>query len=214
MAEQDKIAEALLNNETYDPFRIGESFEPAEAAGAINAVLQTAPLASAGSQPEPGFEEQLKVEKDSKGNLFESKAPKSTEPDWEMAEAVPITETDMVGDLLQDQEAQDKEQFVFLTQADADMGVVSDNLDELARHIEAFSVGEDPTGELAGAHGRQLDRRRRWTIPSRLLSGALPSCFPAGGCWCPSGAGSPPWQSTRHLQKRQQEVVQFLDANS
>ena len=29
-----------------------------------------------------------------------SKPPKSSEPDWEMAEAAPITETDMVGDLL------------------------------------------------------------------------------------------------------------------
>ena len=61
-----------------------------------------------------------------------------------MAEAVPITETDMVGDLvLHDQEAQDKEQFVFLTQDDADMGVVS--LDELTKHIDALSMGADPT---------------------------------------------------------------------
>ena len=38
--------------------------------------------------------------------------PKSSEPDWEMADTVPVTEAELVGDLLKDQEEDDRAQFV------------------------------------------------------------------------------------------------------
>ena len=63
-AEQPKIIDALINNRDYDPFGLAASFTPSEAAGAINAVVANAPLASASSQPDAGLEEQPKVELD------------------------------------------------------------------------------------------------------------------------------------------------------
>ena len=75
-----------------------------------------------------------------------------------MADAVPITETDTVGELLQNQDRQDKDQFVFLSEADANMDTVSQHLDDLTKHIKALSMGQNPDGEAAGVHGPQLDQ--------------------------------------------------------
>lgn len=67
---------------------------------------------------------------------------KKSEDEWEVAEAIPITEKDMVGDILQDQETKNREQFkLFLTQEDADMAVVTDKLDDLTKHIAKLSTG-------------------------------------------------------------------------
>ena len=56
MSEKDKVAEAAMRGESYDPFGVAEMFEPAAAAEAISAVVQNAPSASAGAglgaQPE------------------------------------------------------------------------------------------------------------------------------------------------------------------
>ena len=57
MSEKDKVAEALLRGESYDPFGIAESFEPA---AAINAGVQ-----KASSQPNAGLEKQPKVSRSS-----------------------------------------------------------------------------------------------------------------------------------------------------
>lgn len=48
----------------------------------------------------------------------------------------------MVGDILQDQEAKDREQFVFRTHEDASMDTVADQLDDLTKHIQKLSMGE------------------------------------------------------------------------
>lgn len=56
-------------------------------------------------------------------------------------EAVPITETDMVGSILQDQEMKDREEYVFLTMDDADMGDVCQQLDSLTGHSTRLSNG-------------------------------------------------------------------------
>ena len=42
--------------------------------------------------------EKMDLEKDDKEDTR-----KSSEPDWEMAEVIPVTENEMVGDLIQDQ---------------------------------------------------------------------------------------------------------------
>ena len=92
-----------------------ESFAPSAAADAINAVL--APSASAA-----GLEAQVEP--------MESEKVKSDD-EWQLADAMPITEADMVGNILRDQEEKDREQYVFLTEADADMSDVKDKLDAL-----------------------------------------------------------------------------------
>ena len=38
------------------------------------------------------------------------------------------------------------------------MGDVSEKLDDLTKRIKALSMGEDPTGDVAGADGPQLDQ--------------------------------------------------------
>ena len=151
MAEKDKVAAALLRGEDYDPFGIAaaaqpspsgpqptastpegdvlmadleESFAPSAAADAINAVL--APSASAA-----GLEAQVEP--------MESEKVKSDD-EWQLADAVPITEADMVGNLLQEQEEKDREQYVFLTEADADMSDVKEKLDSLTEQIHRLSV--------------------------------------------------------------------------
>ena len=151
MAEKDKVAAALLRGEDYDPFGIAaaaqpsssgpqptastpegdvlmadleESFAPSAAADAINAVL--APSASAA-----GLEAQVEP--------MESEKVKSDD-EWQLADAVPITEADMVGSFLQDQEEKDREQYVFLTEADADMSDVKEKLDSLTEQIHRLSV--------------------------------------------------------------------------
>ena len=142
MAEKDKVADAA-------------------AAEAISAVVQNAPSVSASSQGDAGFERQPVVElekQDKEAKVEDVPSPKSSEPDLEMADPIPVTETEMVGDLIQDQEAQDKAQFVFSSEADADMEKVSEQLDGLTKHIKALSVGEDPTGDQAQQHGPQPDQ--------------------------------------------------------
>jgi len=67
---------------------------------------------------------------------------KKSDEEWDITDAIPITETDTVGDILQHQEAKDREQFVFLTQEDASMEKVMDQLDDLTQHIKKVSMGE------------------------------------------------------------------------
>ena len=67
---------------------------------------------------------------------------KKSDDDWMIADPVPLTETEMVGSFLQDQEKKDREQYVFLTQEDADMETVKDHLSALTEHIHRLSVGE------------------------------------------------------------------------
>ena len=47
MAEKDKVAEAAIRGEHYDPFGVAEMFESSAAVEAINAVVQNAPSVSA-----------------------------------------------------------------------------------------------------------------------------------------------------------------------
>ena len=53
-----------------------------------------------------------------------------------------LTETEMVGSFLQDQEKKDREQYVFLTQEDANMETVKDHLSDLTEHTSTGSVWE------------------------------------------------------------------------
>ena len=103
---------------------LAASFDPSAAAGAINAVI-VPPTSAAGL--EDGVEH-MEVDKKS-------------DDDWMIADPVPLTETEMVGTFLQDQE-KDREQYVFLTQEDADMETVKDHLSALTEHIHRLSVGE------------------------------------------------------------------------
>ena len=100
------------------------AFEPSAAAGAINAVI-VPPTSAAGL--EDGVEH-MEIDKKS-------------DDDWMIADPVPLTETEMVGTFLQDQEKKDREQYVFLTQEDADMETVNDHLSALTEHIHRLSVG-------------------------------------------------------------------------
>ena len=61
---------------------------------------------------------------------------------WMIADPVPLTETEMVGSLLQDQEKKDREQYVFLIQEDADIETLHDHLSALTEYIHRLSVGE------------------------------------------------------------------------
>ena len=106
MAEKDKVAEAAMRGEIYDPFGISESFEHVAAADAINAVAQNAPSAPSGLevQPEVGLVDQDTVME----NKEDVPSPKSPEPEWELADPIPVTAAGLVGDLLQDQEEEDR----------------------------------------------------------------------------------------------------------
>lgn len=53
----------------------------------------------------------------------------------------------MVGDILQDQEAKDREQFVFLTQDDVDMTAAEDKLAD-PKQIHKLPMGEEQTEEV------------------------------------------------------------------
>ena len=108
------------------------SFDPSAVAGAINAVI-VPPTSAAGL--EDGVEH-MEVDKKS-------------DDDWLIADPVPLTETEMVGTFLQDQEKKDREQYVFLTQEDANMETVKDTLSELTEHIHRLSVG-DFQADVAG----------------------------------------------------------------
>ena len=107
MAEKDKVAEAAIRGESYDPFGIAESFEPAAAADAINAVMG-APSVSAPAGLERQTEVELVDKEKDKEKMMETQdeaeRPKSPEPDWEMADPVPATDMELVGDLLKEQE--------------------------------------------------------------------------------------------------------------
>ena len=165
MAEKDKVAEAAIRGESYDPFGIAESFEPAAAADAINAVMG-APSVSAPA----GLERQTEVElvdkdKDKEKMMEtqdEAERPKSPEPDWELADPVPATDMELVGDLLKEQEEEDLAQFVFLSEWKPDdtehtLKEVTSQLDDLTKHIQELSVGGDPMGTKTDLHGPQMD---------------------------------------------------------
>ena len=104
---------------------LAASFDASAAAGAINAVI-VPPTSAAGL--EDGVEH-MEVDKKS-------------DDDWLIADPVPLTETEMVGAFLQDQEKKDREQYVFLTEEDADMETVKDHLSALTEHIHTLSVGD------------------------------------------------------------------------
>ena len=165
MAEKDKVAEAAIRGESYDPFGIAESFEPAAAADAINAVMG-APSVSAPA----GLERQTEVElvdkdKDKEKMMEtqdEAERPKSPEPDWELADPVPATDMELVGDLLKEQEEEDLAQFVFLSEwkphnTEHTLKEVTSQLDDLTKHIQELSVGGDPMGTKTDLHGPQMD---------------------------------------------------------
>ena len=106
---------------------LAAAFEPSAAAGAINAVI-VPPTSATGL--EDGVEH-MEIDKKS-------------DDDWMIADPVPLTETEMVGSFLQDQEKKDREQYVFLTQEDANMETLNDHLSALTEHIHRLSVGELP----------------------------------------------------------------------
>ena len=125
---------------------LAESFEHAAAAEAINAVVQNAPSVSAPAS----LEMQPGVELVDKDELMETKEdperPKSPEPDWEMADPVPVTDLELVGDLLKDQEEEDRAQFVFLSEwkeedTEHTLKEVTSQLDDLTKHPRAFGGG-------------------------------------------------------------------------
>ena len=97
-----------------------------------------------------------------------------SDDDWMIADPVPLTETDMVGSLLQEQEAKDREQYVFLTQEDADMGTVHDHLSALTEHIHRLSVGE-PTETVEGP---QTDGPKRVEVEPAGDGLFRLTCFP------------------------------------
>ena len=158
MAEKDKVAEALLRGESYDPFGVAEMFEPAAAADAISAVVQNAPSVSASS----GLEMQTEVELGDKdvemkeGELqtkSDLPTPKSSEPDWELADPIPDTASLLLG-----QEEEDRAQFVFLSEwgqeeKEKTMGEVKTQLEDLTKHIQELSVG----GTAPDDHGPHPD---------------------------------------------------------
>ena len=62
-----------------------------------------APTTSVDSQPETGLEDVVEPK--------HTDMEKKSDEEWEITDAIPITETDMVGDILEDEEAKDREQF-------------------------------------------------------------------------------------------------------
>ena len=141
--------------------QLSESFEPSAAAEAINAVLRApAGSASSGLEVRPGVEldtkdvemEQVKMDEGGLQTKSDMPSPKSSEPDWELADA------ELVGDLLMSQEEDDRQQFVFLSEwgqeeKEQTMGQVKVQLDELTQHIQAPSVGSASGDD----HGPQPD---------------------------------------------------------
>ena len=136
---------------------LAASFDPTAAAGAINAVI--APPTSADGL-EDGVE-QMEVDKKS-------------DDDWLIADPVPLTETGMVGTFLPDQEKKDREQYVFLTQEDANMETVKDTLSELTEHIHRLSVG-DFQADVAGP---QTDGPKRVEVEPAGDGFFRLTCFP------------------------------------
>lgn len=110
------------------------------------------------------------------------------------ADPVPLTETDMVGSILQDQENKDREQYVFLTQEDAGMDTVKDQLADLTEHIHRLSMGEiDQQMEGPATDGPKRVEVEP-ALPTQLFSTTFSSCLSASGIppWRPfcSGSGS------------------------
>ena len=136
---------------------LATSFDPTAAAGAINAVI-VPPTSAAGL--EDGVE-QMEVDKKS-------------DDDWLIADPVPLTETEMVGTFLQDQEKKDREQYVFLTQEDANMETVKDTLSELTEHIHRLSVGDFQ----ADVVGPQTDGPKRVEVEPAGDGLFRLTCFP------------------------------------
>ena len=183
MAEKDKVAEAAIRGENYDPFGIAESFGHAAAADAINAVVQNAPSVSAPA----GLEMQPEVELVDKDVVMENtEAPqrsKSPEPDWELADPVPVTELELVGDLLKDQEEEDRAQFVFLSEwkeedKEQTLKAVTSQLDDLTNHIQELSVGGGPTGTMSDQHGPQMDEPKLLAVEPAGDGLFKLTCFP------------------------------------
>ena len=180
MAEKDKVAEAAIRGDSYDPFGIAESFEHAAAADAINAVVKNAPSVSASS----GLEMQTEVELGDKEKVMEQEdgamSPTSDEPDyWEMADPIPVTAAELVGDLLQDQEEEDRAQFVFLSEwgqveKEKSLGEVKAQLDDLTKHIQDLSVG----GTAAAEHGPQPDEPKLVAVEPAGDGLFKLTCFP------------------------------------
>ena len=104
---------------------LAASKDPSAAAGAINAVIVPPTSAS-------GLED----------GVEHMEIDKKSDDDWLIADPVPLTETEMVGSFLQDQEKKNREQYVFLTQEDANMETVKDHLSDLTEHIHRLSVGD------------------------------------------------------------------------
>ena len=136
---------------------LAASFDPTAAAGAINAVI-VPPTSAAGL--EDGVEH-MEVDKKS-------------DDDWLIADPVPLTETEMVGTFLQDQEKKDREQYVFLTQEDANMETVKDTLSELTEHIHRLSVGDFQ----ADVVGPQTDGPKRVEVEPAGDGLFRLTCFP------------------------------------
>ena len=99
---------------------------------------------------------------------------KKSDDDWLIADPVPLTETEMVGTFLQDQEKKDREQYVFLTQEDANMETVKDTLSELTEHIHRLSVGDFQT-DVAGP---QTDGPKRVEVEPAGDGFFRLTCFP------------------------------------
>ena len=99
---------------------------------------------------------------------------KKSDDDWLIADPVPLTETEMVGAFLQDQEKKDREQYVFLTQEDANMETVKDTLSELTEHIHRLSVG-DFQADVAGP---QTDGPKRVEVEPAGDGFFRLTCFP------------------------------------
>ena len=147
--------------------QLSESFEPAAAADAINAVLRApSGSASSGLEMQPGVEldtkdvemEEVKMDEGGLQTKSDLPSPKSSEPDWELADPVPDTAAELVGDLLMSQEEDDRQQFVFLSEwgqeeKEKTMGQVKVQLDELTQHIQELSVGSASGDD----HGPQPD---------------------------------------------------------
>ena len=147
--------------------QLSESFEPAAAAEAINAVLRApSGSASSGLEMQPGVEldtkdvemEEVKLDEGGLQTKSDLPSPKSSEPDWELADPVPDTAAELVGDLLMSQEEDDRQQFVFLSEwgqeeKEKTMGQVKVQLDELTQHIQELSVGSASGDD----HGPQPD---------------------------------------------------------
>ena len=104
---------------------------------------------------------------------------KKSDDEWLIADPVPLTETEMVGTFLQDQEKKDRELYVFLTQEDANMETVKDTLSELTEHIHRLSVGDfqaDVAGpQTDGPKRVEVEPARWWLLPPYLLPWTLPT---------------------------------------